>query len=401
MDKITLEWENDTESTTVVYQTTDAMSAESLAANGIDLYFPPVLFITGLVCNTLVILVMRAPYFAKVSTSLYMSFNALIDNVSILMVLPVHWLHVNFPYVIYRGTHAEFICKALNFLGWGTSDLGIILTSAMTLERAIAIKFPLHSVSYCTVKKAKYVTGCLVVFILFKDGIFLVSSVMVPLQDETQLCDLDKSDSNIRKYSENFLPVIHNIFLSVSFIIIIISNIVILKSVRSSGDFSSYSSAMRAPGDTTQAAEQRSSGQQGSSNVMYKIRRSSRGRQLTIMLISDSLTIVICTLPFSIVTSIDFRQVDGGTRHLVFSISLYLLYVNRCANFFLYCVSGERFRRGLKMLCTCGKKKRNYTETSTYLHNLQQETTPRTRDYFIESTEYQSCDNKTRSFALP
>ena len=367
---------DDTESITVVDQTTEVTSTESLVANGIDLYLPPVLFITGLVCNTLVILVMRAPYFAKVSTSLYMSFNALIDNVSILMVLPAHWLHVNFPDVIYRGSHSDFICKALNFLGWGTSDLGIILTSAMTLERAIAIKFPLHSVSYCTVKKAKYVIGCLIVFILLKDGIFLVSSVMVPLHVESQLCELDKSDSNIKKYSEDFLPVIHNIFLSISFIVIIISNIVILKSVRSSEAFPPYPSTMRASCDEARAAEQRAPAQQGSNNPMYKMRRrSSRGRQLTIMLISDSLTIVICTLPFSIVTSIDFGKIGHGTRHLVFSISLYLLYVNRCANFFLYCVSGERFRRGLKNLSTCGKKKSNYTETSTYLHHLQQETT--------------------------
>ena len=380
----------------ILRDTLNLTSIESLVASGIDMYLPPILFVTGLVCNTVVILVMRAPYFAKVSTSLYMSFNALFDNVSILMVLPAHWLHVNFPYVIYRGSHSDFICKALNFLGWGTSDLGIILTSSMTMERAIAIKFPLHSVSYCTVKKAKYVIGCLVVFILLKDGIFLVSSAMVPLQEETQLCDLDKSDPNIRNYSENYLPVIHNVFLSISFIVIIISNIVILKSVRSSEGFPPYPSTIRASGEQGE----RASGEQVSNNVVYKTRASSRGRQLAIMLISDSLTIVICTLPFSIVTSIDLGHTDAGTRHLVFAISLYLLYVNRCANFFLYCVSGERFRHGLKQLCTCEKKNRKYTETSTFLHNLQQESTIRNR--FIESAaEFQSGDNHTRGFALP
>ena len=398
---MTSEMDNGTDVTTVKDRIIDLLSAESMVANGIDLYLPPFLFITGLVCNTLVILVMRAPYFAKVSTSLYMSFNALIDNVSILMVLPVHWLHVNFPYVIYRGSHSDFICKALNFIGWGTSDLGIILTSSMTLERAIAIKFPLQSLSLCTVKKAKYVIGCLIVVILLKDGIFLVSSVMVPLQDETQLCDLDKSNSNIRKYSENFLPVIHNIFLSISFVVIIVSNMVILQSVKSSERFPTSTSTMRAKGVGARAPGQQTSSQQENNDDNFKMRRSSRGRQLTIMLISDSLTIVICTLPFSIVTSVDLGHKNDGTSHLVFAISLYLLYVNRCANFFLYCISGERFRRGLKQICTCTKRKTSYIHTSTYAHNLRQEPAVRTLDYLIDSDDIQTVENKTISSALP
>ena len=182
---MTSEMENDTETATVeMRDTLNLTSIESLVANGIDMYLPPILFITGLVCNTVVILVMRAPYFAKVSTSLYMSFNALFDNVSILMVLPAHWLHVNFPYVIYRDSYSDFICKALNFLGWGTSDrkhTDVIDDDGTRNRYQISFAFciVLHG------EKAKYVIGCLIVLILFKDGIFLVSSAMVLLQKET------------------------------------------------------------------------------------------------------------------------------------------------------------------------------------------------------------------------
>ena len=359
-------------------------SIESSVANKIDLYLPPILFATGLVCNTLVILVMRAPYFSKVSTSLYMSFNALIDNVSLLIVLPVHWLHVNFPDAIYRGPNSDLICKALNFLGWGTSDLGIILTSAMTMERAIAIKFPLQSASYCTVKKARYVIGCLMVFIILKDGIFLAASTLMPLEEEAQLCGLDTSDPGISFYAESVHPVIHNVFLAISFIIIIISNIAIVISVKSSEGFPPYPSTVRAHN------------QQGSNSALYKSRASTRGRQLTIMLISDSLTIVVCTLPFSIVTSIYFGNIDVGTRHLIIAVSFYLLYVNRCANFFLYCISGERFRMGLKELCAHENESKSFMSIySPQNDNLSK------NDSEDSYSGFQCTDSRTRSFSFP
>ena len=375
---------NTTENSTKIVEVLNrTASIESRIANGIDLYLPPVLFVTGVICNTLVILVMRSQYFSKLSTSLYMGFNALTDNASILIILPVHWMHVNFPHAIYRGPNSDFICKALNFLGWGSSDLGIILTSAMTMERAIAIKFPLKSVSYCTVKKARYVIACLVLLIFLKDAIFLVKSAMVPFEEEAQLCGLDISEPGIKYYSEKVQPAIHNTFLALSFTIIIISNIIIVKSVRSSRSFHSYPSTVRA------------SDQYRSNSAIYNSRvASSRGRQITIMLISDSLTIVICTLPFSIVTSIDTGDIDGGKRHLIVAVSLYLLYVNRCANFFLYCVSGERFRFALKELFIRSPKK-----------NMSVFTTQKGGTLSADSGEsgsgIQLTDSQTRSYSIP
>ena len=377
--------------TTLIANTTQvittALETESLPskiANGIDLYLPPILFFTGLVCNTLVILVMRSPYFVKLSTSLYMSFNALTDNASILIILPVHWLYVNYPHAIYRGQNSDIICKFLNFLGWGSSDLGIILTSAMTMERAIAIKFPLQSVSYCTVKKARYVIVILVLIILLKDAIFLVKSTMVPLEEQAQLCGLDVTEPGIKYYIEKVQPIIHNVFLALSFVIIIINNVIILKSVRSSGAFPSYPSTVRVPG------------QYRAKNASYQSRASARGRQLTIMLISDSLTIVILTLPFSVITSIDTEGMDGGTRHLMVATSLYLLYVNRCANFFLYCISGERFRFALKELFVRGQK----SSTCTSIFSTQ-------KDRILRNGSGESIsgiiltDSQTRSSAVP
>ncbi|KAL3861369.1 hypothetical protein ACJMK2_007405 [Sinanodonta woodiana] len=312
---------------------------EVAIADALDLLVPPVLIFLGSVCNILVIAIMKSTYFHNVSTSLYISVNALVDFGSLVFVLPPHWIHVNFPWIISRGPNADIMCKVFNFVGWFTSDYGIILTVAMTIERAIAIRFPLHSVSWCTLRKAKRVILGLSIIIMLKDFHFAITSILVDENVHDRLCASDISDSTYLYFVDNVWPYLHKVFLGISFTLIILSNIIIVRSVRESDRLSMLSSNEDLPN--------------GSS-----VRRvSSRGRQLAIMMISDSITIVVCTLPFAIITtmeaSIELLQgtpKDRATGHILFSISLYLLYVNRCANFFLYCFSGQRFRLALMEL---------------------------------------------------
>ncbi|KAK3602746.1 hypothetical protein CHS0354_017204 [Potamilus streckersoni] len=309
---------------------------EVAIADALDLYVPPVLIILGAVCNILVIVIMRSTYFQNVSTSLYISVNALVDFGSLVFVLPPHWIQVNFPWIISRGPNADIICKVLNFLGWYTSDYGIILTVAMTIERAIAMRFPLKAASWCTLRKAKRVIIGLSLVIILKDFHFAIMSILVDKNVHDRLCDNDISDSTYLYFVDNVWPHLHKVFLSISFTLIIISNIIIVRSVRKSDRLSLLSSNEDLPNGPS-------------------VRRvSSRGRQLAIMMISDSVTIVVCTLPFAIITTLEAsielfqnNRQDKAIGHILFSISLYLLYVNRCANFFLYCFSGQRFRQAL------------------------------------------------------
>lgn len=71
--------------------------------DGLDLYFPPFLIVSGVVCNVLVVLVMRSAYFRSLSTSFYMMANAVVDTFSLISLLTVDWLNVNYPSTIYRA----------------------------------------------------------------------------------------------------------------------------------------------------------------------------------------------------------------------------------------------------------------------------------------------------------
>ena len=60
------------------------------------------------------------------------------------------------------------MCSFFNLFGWGSSDMGVLLTVAMTTERSLAIQFPLKAPTLCTVKRAKIVSFCLLLLEILK-----------------------------------------------------------------------------------------------------------------------------------------------------------------------------------------------------------------------------------------
>lgn len=310
----------------------------------IDQYLPPMLIVIGAISNILVIKIMRSVFFRFVSTSFFILVTSVLDVFSLLVLLTVHWINANFPEIMYRGEHAHVMCKIFNFTGWGTSDLGIILTVAMTTERALAILFPMKAHRWCTVKKAKEMFSILTLVIIIKDFHFLITSDMTPATRRDLLCFVSPSSKFFQTFWTDVWPYLHNGFLLVSFSIIMISNFIIIRHIRESDKI--YNSKLS---ETKQNYD--------AHNMSKHQRGHSKRRQIAIMLLVDSFTIVICTLPFSVFVTLESNSEflnsnwnEKQIRHLISSLGFYLLYVNRCCNFFLYCISGRRFRKALTIV---------------------------------------------------
>ena len=317
---------------------------------GMSLYFPPIMIVVGSVCNILVVMVMRTVHFRYISTSFYMSSNAFIDTLSLLILLTVDWLHVNFPWTINRGEHAHYMCKFFHFFGATSSDLGVILTAVMTLERGLAITFPLKATSWCTVKRARHVTAFLVLFTSVKNVNYLFTSDIYTSYESDRLCYVYVNTEALAHFWRYVWPWIHNIFLTVSFVTIIICNIIIIRHIK-------HSDKMRKKSDIKQC------GSNGAAPHKVLRKSQSRRRQIALMLLIDSFTVILCTAPFSIYLTIDSNtdflsanEYERAVKHLISDITFYLLYMNRCANFYLYCLSGSRFRNSLKQVCSCSQK---------------------------------------------
>ena len=178
---------------------------ESHIAGIINLYYPPILIIFGTICNILVVIVMTSKYFSSLSTSVFMVAGALGDALCFVIALPAHWIYVNFPHAIARTKDSHYMCKFFNFFGWGSSDFGIILTAAMTADRAVAILFPFQANRLCTARRAKIIVCLLLGSISLKEAHFLFVSDIVPQFRKDRLCTVEEPTESYSFFLERYL----------------------------------------------------------------------------------------------------------------------------------------------------------------------------------------------------
>ncbi|KAK3102718.1 hypothetical protein FSP39_013401 [Pinctada imbricata] len=83
---------------------------------------------------------------------------------------------------------------------------------------------------------------------------------------------------------------------------------------------------------------------------------------ITPMLLGESIMLILLTFPFSIQLAISgySQEFYHNPNHaMLFSVTFYMLYTNKCVTFFVYLATGSRFRRELRDLfltCIRGKK---------------------------------------------
>ena len=139
----------------------------------IHLYLPPLVIPAGLVGNVLSFLVMLQPHNRRRSTCLYMGALAVSDTV-LLGVFLHFWISISFTDGI-----PNIVCKVWAFHAHFSSLFGATLLMAMTVDRYIAVCFPLHAAKLCSTFRAKMVIGIgAVFFIAFNIPVTFMSSVV-------------------------------------------------------------------------------------------------------------------------------------------------------------------------------------------------------------------------------
>ena len=263
------------------------------------------------------------------STCVYMGVTAVND--SLVLSINFHrWLHENTPLYFFT----DWGCKIIIYLVHISGTFAAYEITLMTLDKLIAIKFPHKSAFMCTARRAKIfsVINFIVVSIFFLPNLDFSSSV---------------GNGDCARYVKRgwYVTVYSYISLILSPVIpvasLFIMNGVIIKAVWES-------QRMR---HTTQTRDRDSV--------------KSTEVQLTIMLILVSSLFVILLLPFevreiyySIVSKAETpKQFATFVFVLDFTYELYNL--NYGINFYLYFISGTKFRNDLRALFGSKSKQRN------------------------------------------
>ena len=251
------------------------------------------------------------------STCVYMSFIAVNDNIA--LTLNFHrWLVENTAFAIYSDVGCKTIIY-LNHVFWSYGAFEIVL---MTLDKVIAIKFPHKSAVLCTAKRAK---------ILSVINFFTITIFYLPNFDFSK----SLSEGDCARYIKDkwYVTVYSYISLIITSVIpvsmLFVMNIIIIKTVRKSQQM------------------------RNQNQTVIKDKTKSTEVQLAVMLILVSSLFVILLLPFEIreIYYTIFSKARTPKEYaifiFVFDITFELYNMNNGINFYLYFISGTKFRKDL------------------------------------------------------
>lgn len=354
------------------------------------LIWPPIIVPIGLIGNTLSLVIMLQRQNRYISCCTYMAVLAIADNISL--------LRRGFEWVIYIGKkpYTDIECQVLAFIGLSAIQWGMFLIVLMTVDRLLAITFPLKATLYCKPGRAKLLS-----FVAFLTSfLFSIPHLMSTRPvGNNYFCATYTVDFQLMDYYA-WANVIVNSF--APFVALTVMNILIIRKIKVHArevekhnqhqNQSRYSnirpmSTICSPENpsmlifqmnlenenssqaddvklnyTRQKRTQSLQGVRRAKKTNVPIKRTklrSTEAHLAIMLILVAFSFVILNVPqavrYILYLSIDrYKDPDTyATYILVYHLSTKLYFTNNAINFFLYCIGGSKFRRSLKKLFVC------------------------------------------------
>ena len=326
--------------------------------NFIHIYWYPVNIPVGWVGNTLSFLIMIKQNNRKMSTCIYMAAISINDNLMmcraghdyLISVVQIHKWH-------------SLECKLSGFVALYALQNGTYLVVAMTIDKYIAIKWPHKAATYSTPPRAKIIAVAVYVcaFVYNIPHLFLSSVI------GGHCVNFGISSEFSRIYS-SFSFVLNAV---IPFTMLIHMNFVIVKEVRKSRKMFRRNDEM--------------TGGRGRGLDTRQKTMKSVENQVTIMLLLVTTLFLILLCPAYIrFIYLAFAQLDTPLAYaramFIYQVTANLYISNSGINFFLYCISGQKFRNDLKeFLCCVGTQRKDQlhstaTGMSTTNTEIQRET---------------------------
>ena len=313
-------------------------------ANLIMIYWLPVLIPIGLVGNTLSFLVMIKPNNRKMSTCIYMAAISINDN--IMMLVCLHYYLVS---AVQKHNWSNLECKMSSFVALFALQNGTFLVVAMTLDKYIAIKWPHKAATYSVPRRVKIITGSLYICACIYNIPHLFISIVTGNQ-----CIGDAVGGIITKVYTWFTFVLNAI---IPFTMLIHMNFVIVNAVRKSRKF------FKANNETTGKGRD-----QGMETRKKTMKSAEKHLVIMLLLVTILFLILLCPTYFRFIYLV-FAKRDTPFKYaqsvLLSEITAELYASNSGINFFLYCISGKKFRNDLKEILCCRYRRKNQLQSST------------------------------------
>lgn len=303
---------------------------------GILTWCLPIIITIGTIGNIFSFIVMFQREMRQTSTFFYLAVLAIADTIVLFMSAFKTWIRLCTGFEMLHISDVS--CKLFMFLTYFSLHMSAWLIVAVTVERFIVVWFPLKATSICSTKRAKLTTfGIGLGFFLLNAHLFWTAELITDQNTGRKTCAMLK---NNRFLYEDVIPWVHlTLYSFVPFVSLLVFNILIIVSLIKH--------------------------RQILSNQMTRSDRRNRytHRRLAITLLCISFVWIITTTPSALYTVLPLKgdTMQKAAKFFLIKVLCYiLLYINHSINFFLYCITGQSFRREfMKFVCrTCRKRRK-------------------------------------------
>ncbi|ELU09778.1 hypothetical protein CAPTEDRAFT_169933 [Capitella teleta] len=288
----------------------------------------PVIFFVGIVGNALILLVMAKKRMRGTTTSVYLRLMAFADLCVLITGMIPEWLE-QADILVFKYIHPA-TCKLEKFTFYTSADTAIWILVIFTVDRFIAVCFPLEKKDYCLPSRSKYfATGALLLAVTKNFHVFWTRGAeYITVDNSTVLKSNCGRPTPEFKYFEFYVRpwIAFTTVNALPFCVILVCNIFIIRALIAVKKLRSEQAIVS-----------------NSDRQLF---------QMSLMCLSASFSFLVCITP-SIILLIGRPHWTGSTAYDISKgISNQLVYVNHSINFFLYCVTGKRFRVVLVHLLT-------------------------------------------------
>ncbi|KAL8565614.1 hypothetical protein ACOMHN_064267 [Nucella lapillus] len=303
----------------------------------------PAIFFLGNFGNIMIIIIMRRMKSGESVINIYFTAMAVVDLITLDVYFLADWSRECLNWWIAHSHN--IVCKIYVWFATQITTTSAWFLVCMTVHRAISVVWPHRVNLVCTRRKVIVALTVITVMMACTYSHYLYGFGLVPKQESGRLLCTIEQGSYATFLQGVFLHVQTVLYSVVPFVCLVIANgIMIWKLMTSAREADQTFAAGVGGGEMSKA-------------------REKAARSVTRTIVCVSVAFLVLTLPISIHQAVTYVMAEthqisvyqfAGFRFLK-SLFFLMAFANHAVNFYLYCLTGKRFREEFLNIICCGK----------------------------------------------
>ncbi|XP_076450189.1 putative G-protein coupled receptor 139 [Babylonia areolata] len=302
-------------------------------------YGTPVILLFGNFGNVMTILIMRRMASGESVVNIYFTGLAIVDLVILDLFLLTDWIGIT--YVFWFKNTSNAVCKLLNWISTGSTTISAWFLVSLTVHRAISVVWPHRVNLLCTRRKVVILLAGTATFFAVVYSHYLYGYELI-YYERYGLYSCQMISGSYRSFIGLFSYIDLVLYSLLPFTCLIIANSVLVWKLRATVRETRHKFAQGS--DQTEARE-----------------KTTKSVTLTVILVSAAF--IVLTLPASIYHVMSYLAVSARSKwvedqsyiYVIQALTYMMLFSNNAVNFYLYCLTGKRFREEFIKIISCGR----------------------------------------------